>query len=132
MEQKLKPKQIRCIDLMVHRTDLNNEGVCKEVDIHPATFYRWLQDASFCETLEKETRKYLQALGAQAMKKIVKLSEDDSISADVRFRAAKDLMDRAGYKPSDKIENIGEQPSYVFNIIGASPVNDDESTENDE
>ena len=116
MENKqLKPNKLKAIDLLIHE-NITQKEVANQVGIHEATLYRWFADASFCEQLEKEQRKYLQALGIQALKKITKLANDDTISPAVQFQAAKDLADRSGYKPVEKSQ-VEQTGAPTINIV---------------
>jgi transcriptional regulator with XRE-family HTH domain len=120
MDKKLSSKQIKAIDLLVHRDDLNQKQVCSEVGVHEATLWRWLQDANFCNVLEDEQRKYLNAVGVQALKIIKKLADDEDTPPNVKYQAAKDLADRSGYRPTEKIEQTGNVPVFHINVLPSS------------
>jgi hypothetical protein len=115
--KKLTPKQLKAIDMLVHRDDLTQKQITVELGINESTLYRWFYDSSFSKCLEDEQRKYLQAVGVQALKIIKKMANDEDTPANVKYQAAKDLADRSGWKAVDKIENTGTAPTYNFQIV---------------
>ena len=57
------------------------------------------------ENLQKPTiREYIESISADAMKRINKLSIEAK-NENVRYTANKDIVDRAGYKPTEKTES---------------------------
>ena len=64
----------------------------------------------FAREIEDETRKLMQAAVPGALAQIVDLAAR-AVSEQVRLQAAKDIMDRAGLKPTERIENITVEKS---------------------
>ena len=62
---------------------------------------RW----QFQHQIEDESRRLMQAAAPGALAQIVDLAAR-AASEQVRLQAAKDIMDRAGLKPTERIENI--------------------------
>ena len=62
---------------------------------------RW----QFRHEIEDETRRLMQAAVPGALAQIVDLAAR-ATSEQVRLQAAKEIMDRAGLKPTERIENI--------------------------
>ena len=62
---------------------------------------RW----QFQHQIEDETRRLMQAAVPGALAQIVDLASP-ATSEQVRLQAAKDIMDRAGLKPTERIEQV--------------------------
>ena len=62
---------------------------------------RW----QFQHQIEDETRRLMQATVPGALAQIVDLAAR-ATSEQVRLQAAKDIMDRAGLKPTERIEQV--------------------------
>jgi len=60
--------------------------------------------------IEDETRRLMQAAVPGALAQIVDLA-GHATSEQVRLQAAKDIMDRAGLKPTERVENITVEKS---------------------
>ena len=67
---------------------------------------RW----QFQHQIEDETRRLMQAAVPGALAQIVDLAPH-ATSEQVRLQAAKDIMDRAGLKPTERFENITAEKS---------------------
>ena len=61
--------------------------------------------SQFAREIEDETRRLIQGAIPGALAQIVDLAASASSEA-VRLQAAKDILDRAGLKPTKRIENI--------------------------
>ena len=99
----LNNKQLNCIDLMI-TTDKKQKEIAKQISVAESTIIDWKKDAEFKEELETQTRKYFKELARQAQKVMRELLKDKNSS--VRFQASKDILDRAGYKPIEQVQNI--------------------------
>ena len=66
--------------------------------------------AQFAIEIENETRRLMASAVPGALAQIVDL-ESHATSEQVRLQAAKDILDRAGLKPPDRIENITVEKS---------------------
>ena len=64
----------------------------------------------FAREIEDETRRLMQGAVPGALAQIVDLAAR-ATSEQVRLQAAKDIMDRAGLKPTERIENITVEKS---------------------
>ncbi|MGN0548553.1 MAG: hypothetical protein ACI4IM_03035 [Acutalibacteraceae bacterium] len=92
---------------------MSNVEVAKSVNVAPQTLSLWLNhNELFIKTLEdktsqaeRERRRRYKGAAQRAINKMVELldSEDDKIA----FSACKDILDRAGDKPSDKLSLSG-------------------------
>jgi|TARA_R110002020_G_scaffold101968_4_gene239777 phage terminase small subunit len=59
----------------------------------------------FTREIEEETRRLMQSAVPGALAQIVDLAST-ATSEQVRLQAAKDIMDRAGLKPTERIEQV--------------------------
>ncbi|MGL5676832.1 MAG: phBC6A51 family helix-turn-helix protein [Cellulosilyticaceae bacterium] len=100
-KKELKPKQIKAIAMMVYEGKSQKEAA-DELKLHYNTITNWKKDPDFIEALNKEVRKGLDSASAQALKTMVGLLTCRSDI--VKFNAAKDILDRTGFKPTDKQE----------------------------
>lgn len=121
VEKTLSNKKLKAIEMLVYDITKANIDITRELNINESTLYRWFKDASFSKRLKEEQIKYLEVLGSRAIKKINKLAESEDIPASVQYQAAKDIADRGGFKPVEKIEQTVDIPSFVFNIVPVEP-----------
>lgn len=97
-------QKIQAIDLMLNG-NYTQQQIAKEVGVHYNTITNWKKDKDFIR-MKKEAIDYnLQDISIEAFKTMRSLLYDED--SNVRFRASKDLLDRAGFKPVDKTELTG-------------------------
>lgn len=97
----LKPKQIKCLQLMI-KGDKTDKDICEEINIAQKTLCDWKKNCKeFQDEYNSLMRKSLQYAAPKAFKKQMSLlnSKNDMVA----HLAAKDIMDRAGFNPTDKI-----------------------------
>lgn len=97
----MSSKQQTAIRLMV-ATNLTQREIAKELDVREETISRWKRSDAFKEKMKAEQDKYLHELTAPAMRTIKELL--NSHSDYVRLQSAQDILDRTGYKATDKLE----------------------------
>lgn len=121
--KKLTTKQLKCIELMLEgKTQVE---IAKEIGVHEGSVSRWKNQDIFRNALREAVNKKFERLAVIAQLQIQYLAENAQ-SESVRLSAAKDLLDRGGYKPTDKTElTTGEEG---FNIIIDYGDNDDANT----
>lgn len=78
------------------------------------TICNWKKDSGFMEEYEKSTRSTLQSLVPKAIKRIEKLLNANNEV--VQLGAAKDILDRTGYKPTDKQDLSISAPTIIFDV----------------
>ena len=112
--KQITPKQRKAIQLLVYE-GYSQAQACKEVGVNKTSMSKWMNhNERFIEAFNKElhvaqsyrTRAY-KCYAQQAIATIVNLAK----SADnetVRLNAAKEILDRAGDKPVDKVEYNGD------------------------
>ena len=89
------------IVLMV-RTSLTQREIAKELKVNENTVSQWKKDKEFDELRQHEERAFLGDLAAEALRTMKGLL--NAKSELVRYNAASDILDRTGYKATDKQE----------------------------
>lgn len=100
----LKPKQKKCIELLVEG-QMTQREIAQEINVAEKTISVWKSNPEFLSELENAMRLSIRSLATKAKNTMASLLTSDSDN--VRFQAAKDILDRAGFKPQDKIEVEG-------------------------
>lgn len=95
-EYGLRPAQEEFLKHYLRTGDI--EEAAKWAERKPSTCRNWLKDPKFQQALQREISQRLNGGAMGALQTLIDLSQ----SADddkVRIQAARDLLDRAGYKP---------------------------------
>lgn len=100
----LKAKQKKCIELLVEGKMTQRE-IAQAINITEKTISVWKSDPEFSSSLENATRLSIRSLASKAKNTMASLLNSDSDN--VRFQAAKDILDRAGFKPREEVEVNG-------------------------
>ena len=98
----LKPKQVKCLELMI-QGNMTDKEIAETINITQKTICDWKKNnTEFQDEFNKLVRNSLQYAAPKAFKKQLSLlnSKQDMVA----HLAAKDIMDRAGFNPTDKIE----------------------------
>ena len=116
----LKPKQKKCIKLMISGTKSQAE-IARELKISEQTICNWKKDGEFAAELERANSLVIYSLVPKAINTIAALLNAES--EQVQLAAAKDILDRAGYKAQEKLTVDGvlhtsEKLADVFSQIG--------------
>lgn len=111
----LSAKQRRCIELMALGT-LSQKEIAKEVKITEQSICAWKKDGEFMAELDVRVRASIQSIAAKALGTQAKLLHAKSEM--VRYMAAKDLLDRAGYAPDNRIQLHGDSTVQIIDDIG--------------
>lgn len=116
----LKKKQKTCIDMLVDAS-MSQKEIAQALGVAEQTICRWKRDEEFAAEYSSRLRKKIHLAAAKAFK-----TEQDlllhSESDKVRLGAAKDILDRAGFKPKDEIsltqsvdDSLREMQEYFEN-----------------
>lgn len=98
----LKPKQIKCLQLMI-QGDMTDKKIAEAINITQKTICDWKKNCKeFQEEYNSLMRSSLQYAAPKAFRKQMALL--DSRNDMVAHLAAKDIMDRAGFAPTEKVE----------------------------
>ena len=100
--KNLTSKQIRAIELLVY-TDMLKQEIAEEVGVSTTTFSIWMRKEHFQDALKEEMHRGFKEMATKARRKLGQLmdSEVDSVA----LSASKDVLDRAGYGATQKVEN---------------------------
>lgn len=98
----LKPKQVKCLELMI-KGEMTDCQIAKEINITQKTIIEWKKrNKEFQDEYNALMRNSLQYAAPKAFRKQMALL--DSKNDMVAHLAAKDIMDRAGFQPTEKVE----------------------------
>lgn len=106
----MNDKQEKCINLMI-TTNKTQKQIAKEIEVSEKTICEWKKQKEFKNEIEKNIKENFGSLALEAQKELKKLLK--SKNEYVRIQVVKDILDRAGYKPTEKIKNEVE-PSKKF------------------
>ena len=115
----LNKKQKKCIELMVSG-DMSQNEIAKTIGVIPGTISDWKKKDEFREEYNRANKIVINSIVPKAVQTVKSLLNADS--EQVRLAAAKDVLDRAGYKAQDDIKlnaNItSEKLADVFKQVG--------------
>lgn len=111
----LSAKQRKCLELMVLGTMTQRE-IAGQINITEKTVCEWKKNGEFRKEFEYLIRISIQSLAAKAYRtqEMLLKSPNDM----VKHLAAKDLLDRAGFKASDRLEIEGAIPVVIMDDLG--------------
>lgn len=103
-------KQEKCIKLMV-TTNKTQKQIAKEIEVSEKTICEWKKQKEFKDEIDKNIKENFSSLAIDAQKELKKLLKSNNEY--IKMQAVKDILDRAGYKPTERIKNEVE-PSKKF------------------
>lgn len=106
----LSSKQKKCIELMASG-EFTQKEIANKINITEKTICTWKKDKEFMSELDELVRISIQSLAAKAFRTQTNLL--NAKSEMVRYMVAKDILDRAGFKPIDKLEVGGAIPIVI-------------------
>ena len=108
-------KMDKAINMMVY-TNLTQREIAEKLDVREETISRWKNREDFKSKKKEEEGKFLVELTPPAMRTMRELL--NSHSDYVRFQAAQDILDRTGYKPTDKVDLNSSEGVKIIDDIG--------------
>lgn len=115
----LKPRQKKCIEMLISGT-MTQADIAAALKVSEQTICNWKKSSEFAAELESANRLVISSLVPAAIQRTKALLNADSEA--VQLAAAKDILDRAGYKPQDNIRLnaniVSEKLEDVFKQIG--------------
>lgn len=99
----LKPKQVECLKLMMLNPKMKGKDLAAALNISEKTLSLWKnKNPEFQDEYNALVRSKIQYAATEALETQMKLlqSRNDMVA----HLAAKDLMDRAGFNPVEKVE----------------------------
>ena len=109
----LNPKQKKCIELMV-LGDRTQKQIAELINVSENTITNWKKDNEFCAEYTDSLKSSMKDVAAKAFQTEVKLLS--ARSEMVRLMAAKDILDRAGFKADERIE-LAVEPVVIMNDL---------------
>lgn len=100
----LSEKQQKCIILMI-TTNKTQKQIAKEIQISENSICEWKKNKEFKNEIQNQMRENFGSLAIEAQQKLKKLL--NSKNEYIQIQTIKDILDRAGYKPTDKIDMSG-------------------------
>lgn len=97
----LNSNMLRCIELMVY-TDMLKGQIAEELGVRPETVTAWQKREDFQDALRNEMQRGFSTLAAKARNRLDKLI--DSPNQAVALGACKEVLNKAGYQETQKIE----------------------------
>jgi CRISPR/Cas system CMR-associated protein Cmr5 small subunit len=112
----LNPKQIKCLELMI-QGNLTDKKIAEAIDVAQKTICEWKKNnKEFQDEYNSLMRSSLQYAAPRAFRKQLALL--DSKNDMVAHLAAKDIMDRAGFSPTEKIDlDMDVSPIVIKNDV---------------
>ena len=111
----LNSKQLKCIELMVSGENTQKE-ISKALKVSEVTICNRKKNAEFMDEYNSALKDSIREVAAKAFKTQVKLLTAQSEM--VRYMAAKDILDRAGFKPTDKVDINGNVGVTIIDDLG--------------
>ena len=111
----LSNKQRKCLVRMAEG-DLSQKDIGLEIKVTEQTICNWKKDKEFMAELDNLIKISIQSLAAKAFKTQTSLL--GARSEMVRYVVAKDILDRAGFKPADKVKVEGAIPVVIGEDLG--------------
>lgn len=115
----LKPRQKKCIEMLVSGA-MTQADVAAALKVTEQTICNWKKNEEFAAELAAANRLVISSLVPAAVQRTKALLNAESEA--VQLAAAKDILDRAGYKPQDNIklnaDITSEKLADVFRQIG--------------
>ena len=103
-------KMLKAIEFKV-RTNWTQREIASKLDVREETVSRWFKRDDVSEKLKEEQRAYLDELIPKAIRTQAQLL--GAKSEHVRHLAACDILDRGGYKATDKIDMSVDLPTII-------------------
>ena len=100
----LNPKQKKCIELLVAGNRRQKE-IAEILHVSENTISNWKKNEEFISEYTSSLKSSMKDVAAKAFNTEISLLK--ARSEMVRLMAAKDILDRAGFKPDDNVNLIG-------------------------
>ena len=102
---------------MMAAGEMTQKEIAKQINITEKTICEWKKDKEFMLELDELVRVGIQSLAAKAFRTMSNLlhSKNDM----VKYMAAKDILDRSGFKSEDKLKIEGMIPIVIKDDLEA-------------
>lgn len=109
----LNPKQRKCIEFMIDGT-MTQKQMAEQLNVSENTISNWKKNDEFMSEYNTTLKSNINAVAAKAFSTQMKLL--NARSEMVKYMVSKDILDRAGFKPSDKID-LSLEPVTILNDL---------------
>lgn len=106
-------KQAQAIAMMIKGTP--QKDIAQELNITETTLSKWKKRDDFKQEYREQIEDIMNVAAGEAIETICNLMRNSN-SDNVRIKAAQDILNRAGYKPIDKIEAKTDNKNRYENI----------------
>lgn len=106
----MNDKQEKCINLMI-TTNKTQKQIAEEIEVSEKTICEWKKQKEFKDAIDKNIKENFSSLALDAQRELKKLLKSNNEY--IKMQAVKDILDRAGFKPTERIKNEIE-PSKKF------------------
>ena len=108
-------KNMRKVVNLQITTGLSQREIAKKLDLNESTISRWQKDQEYINYKSEQEKKFLNSLASKALRTLNDLLDDEN--GNVRLGAAKDILDRAGFKPTDKVDLTAESRVVIVDDL---------------
>ena len=109
----LNPKQQKCIELMVEGS-MTQKQIAEQLKVSENTVSNWKKNDEFMGEYNTALKSSINLVAAKAFSTQMKLL--NAKSEMVRYMVSKDILDRAGFKASEKID-LSVEPVVIGNDL---------------
>lgn len=102
----LKGKKLKALELLVSGECKSYSEVAQRVEISQKTLFNWRSEEEFSQELKRRIDLRISSSVPRAVRRIEKII--GSQNEEVALKACKDILDRSGYKASDRVELDGK------------------------
>lgn len=109
----LNPKQRKCIEYMLEG-NMTQKQMAELLNVTENTISNWKKNDEFMSEYNTTLKSNINAVAAKAFTTQMKLL--NARSEMVKYMVSKDILDRAGFKPSEKID-LSLEPVTILNDL---------------
>ena len=109
----LNPKQKKCIELMIDGS-YTQKKMAEILNVAENTISNWKKNDEFMNEYNTTLKSNINQVAAKASNTMIKLLT--ARSEMVRYMASKDILDRAGFKATEKVD-LSVEPVVIVNDL---------------
>ena len=109
----LNPKQRKCIELMIDGS-YTQKQIAEQLNVSENTISNWKKNNEFMGEYNTTLKTNINSVAAKAFATQMKLL--NARSEMVKYMVSKDILDRAGFKASEKID-LSLEPVVIVNDL---------------
>lgn len=96
-------------------TEKTQKQIAKEIQSSEGIISEWKKNKEFKDEIQKQMKENFGSLAIKAQRKLEKLL--NSKNEYIQIQAIKDILDRAGYKATEKLDVAGAIPVVIKDDI---------------